>query len=241
MDGLLPVDTVLTQCGHAFHANCLREVLDDAKKQGNDQLCPICRAPTSMEQCTKVAELQQQIQGGSKEKKKENKADPTREERIKLVGSKITAIVELIEKIRDENPGDKVIIFIQWNRIRASLCDAFFQIFGFQPHVLEGSTAARTTTLNAFQNSKNPEDQVLLLSIEESATGINLPIANHCVFVHPMFGTHKRATDSEKQAIGRIRRQGQQKTCYLYRSRIITENIFTRKIQIWKFEKKIKT
>jgi len=53
--------------------------------------------------------------------------------------------------------------------------------------------------------------------MEQSATGINLIEANHCILVHPMHGNHKHATDCEKQAIGRIRRQGQQRTCYVYR------------------------
>ena len=69
--------------------------------------------------------------------------------------------------------------------------------------------------LSVFQTGKEQKDKVLLLSLESSATGINLTCANHCILVHPMFG--QNATDFEKQAIARVRRQGQTKTCYVYR------------------------
>jgi DNA repair and recombination RAD54-like protein len=57
-----------------------------------------------------------------------------------------------------------------------------------------------------------------MLSLEDDPSGMNLVAANHCVLVHPMFTESPAlAVSYEKQAIGRICRQGQVKPCFVYR------------------------
>jgi DNA repair and recombination RAD54-like protein len=47
---------------------------------------------------------------------------------------------------------------------------------------------------------------------------MNLVNANHCLLVHPMFTeSPDEAKRFERQAIGRICRQGQAKPCFIYR------------------------
>eukprot|EP00398_MALV-I-01_sp_L67-1_P000402 gene402-708_t len=212
MEDMPPDNTVLTQCGHPFCQECIADAL------AVNPRCPQCRTPMTLNQCTMVCTMKEFIESRPKqalaamtdEQKK-------REERRSKAGSKILAIVELIEKLRVDKPGEKVIIFIQWDQIRDSLISAIEGITGFKPLVLRGDINKRNNTISKFQHGSQPEDHVLVLSMEESATGMNLVCANHCILAHPMYGDTKYATDCEKQAIGRIRRQGQTKTCYLYR------------------------
>jgi SNF2 family DNA or RNA helicase len=50
---------------------------------------------------------------------------------------------------------------------------------------------------------------VILLSLEKSASGLNLIEANHVVLLDPMDGTVEEARATEVQALGRAHRQGQ--------------------------------
>eukprot|EP00398_MALV-I-01_sp_L67-1_P000403 gene403-709_t len=212
MEDMQPEDTVLTKCGHPFCNDCIVEAL------AVNPRCPQCRTPTTFQQCTHVRNMNLFIASQPKQVEKVlTDEDQKREERRTKVGSKILAIVELIEKLRVDKPGEKIIIFIQWDKIRDSLISAIESVAGFQPLVLKGDVHKRKRDISNFQHGSRQEDQVLVLSMEESATGMNLVCANHCILVHPMCGDHKYATDCEKQAIGRVRRQGQTKTCYLYR------------------------
>merc|ERR1712096_6324 len=109
---------------------------------------------------------------------------------------------------------DSAIIFLQWNSVLFALEKALKQV-DVPVHVLKGGVHARTKALAAFEKEKKG---VLLLSLESSPSGMNLVSANHCLLVHPMF-TDKRedAIAWERQAIGRICRQGQEKPCHIYR------------------------
>merc|ERR550525_218537 len=72
-----------------------------------------------------------------------------------------------------------------------------------------------------FQEEElRPHDpRVLLLEMHtESAAGANLTTANHAVFVHPLHVDKLQTyVQCETQAIGRIRRYGQQKKVFIYR------------------------
>ena len=62
------------------------------------------------------------------------------------------------------------------------------------------------------------QHKVLLLSLEKSPTGMTLTCANHVVLMHPMVAdTSALAAGYERQAIGRVRRPGQQKTIHIWR------------------------
>ena len=60
--------------------------------------------------------------------------------------------------------------------------------------------------------------KVLLLKMnDEDASGANLTVANHVVFVHPLLeATRARYEACRTQAIGRVRRYGQLKTVRVY-------------------------
>lgn len=52
--------------------------------------------------------------------------------------------------------------------------------------MLKGEPSEINISLNSFNSV--PEIKVLIMSIEQSASGINVTSANHIFFAHPIFG-----------------------------------------------------
>jgi SNF2 family DNA or RNA helicase len=77
---------------------------------------------------------------------------------------------------------------------------------------LQGSATRKANALESFQNATS-ESRVLLLAVHDaSAAGSNLTTANHAIFVGPLFVPSLFQFRSiETQAVGRVRRYGQQK------------------------------
>ena len=165
LEVMKPEDTVLTQCGHSFHYDCLCDCLVETDN------CPVCRHPVDIDKCTKIKDLSGFASA--------NWQDEGRDKQRKKVGSKVMAIVDLLNKILTEKPGDKIIIFVQWDKIRDSIANAIGLVLGFKPLVLQGSTLSRGKTLNIFQNNKAKQDRILLLSLDKSASGNMINYKNH--------------------------------------------------------------
>ena len=86
---------------------------------------------------------------------------------------------------------------------------------------MKGSVGQQVKALSVMQNTDlaKGDPRVLLLTMDdESSSGVNLTLANHAVFVHPLLADSQQQYDAyETQAIGRIRRYGQNKTCHIWR------------------------
>ena len=63
----------------------------------------------------------------------------------------------------------------------------------------------------------NDEVKVILLSTDHCASGMNLTVANHIIFLESISGTKKKVEDIENQAISRSERLGQKKNIYIMR------------------------
>eukprot|EP00026_Physarum_polycephalum_P001413 Phypoly_transcript_01414.p1 GENE.Phypoly_transcript_01414~~Phypoly_transcript_01414.p1 ORF type:complete len:862 (+),score=183.93 Phypoly_transcript_01414:614-3199(+) len=68
-----------------------------------------------------------------------------------------------------------------------------------------------TNTENNTVNILDDEVRVMMLSLENAASGTNLTEASHVILIDPVSGTAQHARDVEAQAIGRAHRQGQKK------------------------------
>ena len=118
--------------------------------------------------------------------------------------NKLTAILKTIE----EAPKDeKVIIFTQFHSLVEHLSEIFTKK-EIQYIVLRGSPSEINISLSNFKY--NPEIKVLLMSVEQAASGINVQEANHVFFAHPIFGmSFEKAAITYNQCIGRAYRIGQ--------------------------------
>ena len=86
----------------------------------------------------------------------------------------------------------------------------FFQVVsealddgGIQAVEVRGSVHTKTKALDSMQEAGGP--RVILLNLaDESASGANLTLCNHAIFVHPMLAdSQQQYTACETQAIGK--------------------------------------
>jgi hypothetical protein len=137
-------------------------------------------------------------------------------QRFAKYGSKIRALVERVRAIQRTDAKCKAICFVQWEDLKSKISSALKE-FGVDHVVLEGSVWARRSALINFQYEADGP-RLMLLSLEESASGTNLTAANHVLIVHPMEATSREeAVAFEMQAIGRVRRPGQLRKIHIWR------------------------
>ncbi|KAL0478714.1 hypothetical protein AKO1_008314 [Acrasis kona] len=128
-------------------------------------------------------------------------------------GQKISRMVDLIKGI----PGDdKVLIFVQFADLLKKVADAL-EHYKIKFLTVEGTAINQSTSLSKFQSGGS--EKVLLLNVmDEKASGANLTVANHVIFLSPLLTDTKEWYEScETQAIGRVKRYGQRKKVFIHR------------------------
>ncbi|CAD7974512.1 unnamed protein product [Amoebophrya sp. A120] len=74
----------------------------------------------------------------------------------------------------------------------------------------EEQKRSKSSIIDHFLDKKNPL-RILILSLDQQATGLNLQVAHHVLFLHPMnTADFQEGISAEMQAIGRVRRVGQE-------------------------------
>ena len=95
--------------------------------------------------------------------------------------SKLDALMSEIQSIPQK---EKIIIFTQYHNLIIKLCSLFDQA-KVNYIVLKGVPKKINIRLQKFKTM--PEIRVILMSIEQAASGINLQEANHVFFAHPIW------------------------------------------------------
>lgn len=156
-----------------------------------------------------------------------------REEKSGKFGAKILQLVQLIQSIPRK---EKILLFVQFEDLLLKLREALDEA-DIGSIVIEGSATKQASELTRFQklqnNDKNAERVLILNIAAASASGANLTLANHVIFVHPVHypeASNDRFIATETQAIGRIRRYGQKRKCHVYR--LLTANTVDERIMI---------
>ncbi|CAD7944369.1 unnamed protein product [Amoebophrya sp. A120] len=112
---------------------------------------------------------------------------------------------------------DKVILFVQWEDLKRKIAKAFDE-FGVPHLTLQGTTHQKRIIFDKFAKD-DKKYRVLILSMEDAASGANLTQANHVFLVHPFFDaeSEEKCLNYEKQAVGRVLRYGQKKPVKIWR------------------------
>lgn len=195
MDKLEPSDCMVTLCGHLFCRKCIVDWV------GNRGSCPTCKRRL---QLTNILPAQEVL------------ASEQESSRITMFGSKVQAVCNQLDSIWQNEPGSKVIIFVQFEVLMRKM-EGALKDMGLPCMTLQGSVFDRRKTIRRFQ-STGDHNRVLLLSLEKNPAGMNLVCCHHLLLVHPMQAESRVAALSfERQAIGRVRRQGQRETVHIYR------------------------
>ena len=122
-------------------------------------------------------------------------------------------LVPLLRSIMAQ--GERILLFAQFEQLLEQVIEELDQC-DVPVVTLNGDVHQQIQVVQQMQSGKGDAPQILgLVSVHESASGINLTTANHVVFVHPTVSC--KATSYEEQAIGRIRRWGQARECFIWR------------------------
>lgn len=208
----LSVVTMLP-CLHAFCAVCVIGLFG----RHQTTICPVCRSQAQRrELCT--FKCSQDDENSVVQLVEGTLTDSPESEHFH--GSKLYALAREVGRVLDTCPNDKILIFAQWE----SLLKQTSSTLPFESLTLSGTMEKRCHTLKSFQTNQYP--RVLLLSLEQHASGANLDMANHVFIVHPYCPASVASTTVvplsqaqayEQQAIGRVLRFPQSKEVHLYR------------------------
>ncbi|CAE8624736.1 unnamed protein product [Polarella glacialis] len=197
MEDLAPERCMVTRCGHLFCKDCIESWVKERSS------CPTCVQPIrSAQPAAEVLACERE--GGANVG------------RVSKFGSKLQAVCEQLDRIWKDEPGAKTIIFVQFEVLLKKL-EGALKDSGLPCLTLRGGIFERRRIIRQFQ-SGGDQNKVLLLSLEKSPSGMNLVCCHHLLLVHPMQAESREAAIGfERQAIGRVQRQGQQHPVQVYR------------------------
>jgi site-specific DNA-cytosine methylase/superfamily II DNA or RNA helicase len=126
-------------------------------------------------------------------------------------GAKLEAALQLAKEIKAK--GEKAILFVQYAEQVAQAAAVLKQ------NSIPTTTVSKDTAGVQIASFCTNEDTVLILNAsDETAAGSNIQAANHVIFVSPLLRDNQYSYDSTMaQAIGRVRRHGQQRPIHVYR------------------------
>lgn len=189
LESVTPGAPAVLPCAHIFHHRCILGVV-----AAGSATCPTCRKPFSPVQIAVLG-------GGGAD------AAVADDDALRF-GTKLAEVGRTIRKICREEPNAKMIVFVQWKELEALVGQALDGM-GIAHIRLRGAATQRSRLIAEFQDQPLP--RVLLQSLENSASGANLTRASHVLLVHPMDAdSPERAVAYEMQALGRVRRCGQE-------------------------------
>ncbi|GMF25308.1 unnamed protein product [Phytophthora lilii] len=118
-------------------------------------------------------------------------------------GSKIAALVQYLNRL----PKIKVVVFTMWDHA-LRVVDKALRLANITSAVFlqHQSSETKSAHVASFHSG---DIQVLILNSLTSASGINLQVASHVIFLDPVGFSPMQASTLEQQAIGRVLRMGQ--------------------------------
>jgi len=221
------IDVVtITKCGHKFCWDCLYETYKSKQSYGEFK-CPTCNMIITNKDIYLLKDIQD----------------------INIDTSEIGEIVNNIKSTKIGNiiyylktqlkKDDKVIIFSQWDEL---LHKVGLEITKYKLKIVycNGSLYQRNKAIKSFCNDS--DIQIIMLSSRNSASGINLTIANKVILLEPIYGSSEYRREIESQSIGRVDRLFQTREIEVVRfiikdtieEDIINDNIDSEQIKLLK-------
>jgi len=150
---------------------------------------------------------------------------PVREE----LSGKLALVHQLLTVVKASGSGDRAIVISNWTQT-LDLMEKMCAQNAWPVHRLDGSMAIgkRMKLVTDFNAPDNPQAYVFLLSSKAGGCGLNLIGANRLIMYDPDWNPA-----NDHQAMARIWRDGQKKSCYIYRlftTGTIDEKVYQRQI-----------
>jgi len=228
-------EMAVTPCAHTYCLTCILEHIDFQTQLGKPTHCPNCRVPISKYKLFKlrpkvISNKEIRFHTGN------STEDPYKYYPFQLylydpdkTSSKIQALINHLRILKDNNPGEKVIVFSQFSSY-LDIIENELSIQGgkeFLTYKFDGRLhmQERQKLLEKFNdvNVNKGGITVLLLSLKAGGVGLNLTTASKAFMMDPWW-----SPSIEDQAIDRIHRIGQNETVKVVR--FIMENTIENKM-----------
>ena len=217
---------ILLPCMHVVCGTCTEDVLLARQDDDGNMECPVCR-----EQCTesKLMRVVTTQEGPSSQYSrashslslfsspgaslsqavdiKDEKEYPVTSINLQsfsyVPSTKLTALIEDLKSIRNEDPNLKTIVFSQWAKM-LELTGRTLDQHNFRHVRIDGSVSQvkREKVLKTFR--EDPRTNILLATLRSTGVGLNLTVASRVFLLDPWYNEAV-----ENQAIDRVHRIGQ--------------------------------
>lgn len=226
----------ITHCGHQYCLSCILDHIEFQQKSHTQPLCPNCRQPLSKYKIFRILNREtRRKEVNFYSQAVDDDDDDTNDYKFKLylydprtTSTKIQALIRHLKIIRQQKPGEKVVVFSQFSSY-LDIIESELKIQGsddYQVYKFDGRMKMneRQLVLDKF-NSPIDSDKVsvLLLSLKAGGVGLNLTTASTAFMMDIWW-----APSIEDQAIDRIHRIGQDKNVKVIR--FIVENSIEQKM-----------
>ncbi|VDC03470.1 unnamed protein product [Peniophora sp. CBMAI 1063] len=192
---------VLSSCGHTGCISCVQEraALDECVYAGRGPLA--CQSQARSVNIVRGETLGIEEEGGVEGRR---------------YGAKLEQVVELLRDTSRIREDDRVLVFVQFPDLMRKVAE-MFKARDIRFLQIEDKVGDMSKNLQRFQNGS--DERILLLHVtDETASGANLTVANHAIFLSPLLTESQEEYDAyETQAIGRLRRYGQRQTVHIWR------------------------
>jgi SNF2 family DNA or RNA helicase len=192
----------ITKCGHKFCNDCINEFINEMAKTSQVK-CPKCNGHIN------TSEIFLLLQNS-----------PQKNIHLTELSSLIneynsTKIGNILYYIKTNfQNGDKCILFSQWDKMLTKVGN-ILQQNNINVLYCTGTIYQKKQAITRFQNDNNYN--IICLSSEHCASGINLTSANKIILMEPIYGSKDYRKDIENQAIGRADRIGQKRPIEIIR------------------------
>lgn len=252
-------DAVCTPCAHVFCRDCLVDYLTEngPKSKNHFQRCPDGKCPNCNEkiEARKIIALYKNADGQTKtcylwnesSHASTNRIAPKQDTPTKITtavarqtledalhgagSAKLKAILKELEKVWDQDPGSKVLIFSQFLGFLDLIGTALTQE-GIPHGRLDGSLSARerVQAIEKFKLGSNGDSRigsVMLLSTKSGGVGLNLVVASTVFIADPWWNQAV-----EDQCIDRVHRIGQTASVVRVRKFIVENSVEERIVEL---------
>ncbi|KAI9985703.1 hypothetical protein PInf_005102 [Phytophthora infestans] len=212
----LPQRRAVLPCAHVFCTRCVSDLKGDRQHARKNIRCPTCRRVCAIENVTIVVERL------ASESASINLEDFSQGEAISEVpshpsplhcdggslGSKLDALLERVEMLRQENPSVKCLLFSQWSQMLELVMQPLRRVGVYC--FMYGTKRQLPKLLAQFQAC--PAACVLALPFKVGANGLNIVEATEVLLIEPLL-----SSSIEAQAVNRVHRLGQTRQTRVHR------------------------
>jgi len=150
-------------------------------------------------------------------------------------GSRVEILLELLARLRKEEPGCQVLVFVQWQPVWRLAAGALSKA-GVPYVACSGNAKARKRAVRRFRRGAGPGGAlVLMLSPVESVMDLDLRAARHVVLLHPLvpLGSAAARAAEGNRIMGMQRLEQRAVGCALGRAAALASEAPA--VKVWRF------